>query len=153
MPLSREEAIDLMFARFRTAWNAQAAAIVGYVPDVQYQGINAFAKPNTARYFARVSQRTVLESQSTLSTQCGLPGQKRFTTDGLLFVQIFGPTTDKKASLLAPRLARIARNAYRSNVPGDSILYRKARIQDGLEPEAEFVRFNVVTEYQYDELT
>lgn len=150
--ISPQAAKDEMFGRFLATWKLTfTITIVGYMPIIFWQGKLEPFKPDYSKYFCRVSKQTVLESQSSLSTQCGLPGQKRFTVDGLLFIQIFCPISDPKADERGRALATIARDTYRDNVAGDSIVYRRQRIQD-LDPEEQCLRFNVVTEYQYDEL-
>lgn len=149
--LTGQEAIDEIFARFNVAWLTVSPSILAYVPTVYWQGKEEPAKPDYLKYFARVSQQTVLETQRTLSTECGLPGQKRFGIDGLLFIQIFCPKTDAKAWGIGRQLATIARNAYRGNRAGDTIVYRRPRIKE-LDSELECLRYNVIAEYEYDEL-
>lgn len=149
--LTGQEAIDEMFSRFNDAWQTVSPSLLSYVPLVLWQGKNEPEKLDYSKYFARVSQQTVIESQSTLSTECGAPGQKRFTVDGLLFIQIFCPKAEAKAWAVGRQLATIARNAYRGNRAGDSIFYRRPRIKE-LDPELECLRYNVITEYEYDEI-
>lgn len=142
-----EAAIDEMFAQFRIPWEANSAAVAGYVPEVRWPGVEEIDPPDASKYWARVSQQTVDEQQTTLRN-----GEfaKRYTADGLVFVQIFCPKSDAESMTTGRRLATIARNAFRGQSTSGNVWFRNARIKE-LEPEAKFYRFNVVTEYEYDE--
>lgn len=140
-------ALDEMFALFRDAWNTGATAIVGYVPEVRWPGVEEPDKPETKKYWARVSTQTVLERQATFRNG----DDKRYTTDGLLFVQIFCPMSDARAMERGRNLAVLARNAFRGEETSSSVWFRNARINE-LSPDGKAYRFNVVTEYEYDEL-
>jgi len=144
---ARDEINSLFFAK----WKAETAAIVGYVPEVLWHNVQSRDIPNSSKYWARVSQQAVLESQTTLSTCEGKPGQKRYTADGLVFVQIFAPKQLGNSAQFAGKLAEVARNAFRGKSTPGKVWFRNARIID-IEPEDQFYRFNVVAEFQYDEL-
>lgn len=147
MTIDYEAAIDTIFALFLTDWNANTTPIVGYIPDVQYQGVEEPETPPSDKYWVRLSQQTVLESQSTFRN--GVNG-KRYTTEGLVFVQIFCPRSDSESMEKGRKLAKVARNAYRGkSIPG-SIWFRDSRINE-IPPEEKFIRFNVISEYEYDE--
>ncbi len=153
--LTPQEATDLMFGRYAAAIATVTPGVLAYVPATLYQGMKSSAvnsdRPDATKYFCRVSQQTVMEEQRTLSTDCFAPGFKRFGVDGLLTVQIFCPKSDARAWELGRAVARIVRDKYRRNVAGDSIVYRRSRILE-LEPELEFLRLNVIAEYEYDEI-
>jgi len=141
---------DEIGALFLTAWQS-TVAIVGYVPEVQWQGVQYRTMPDGSKYWARLSKQTVIESQATLSTCEGLPGQRKYETSGLIFVQIFCPKSDSQAFELGQKLATVARNAFRGKVTPGKIWFRNVRINE-LEPEELYQRFNVVSEYEYNEL-
>lgn len=142
-----EEAIDEMFDAFNVAWLANSAAVAGYVPEVRWPGVEEPEKPDASVYWARVSQQTVDEGQSTLRN--GDAGQ-RYTTDGLIFVQVFAPKSDSEAMTILRRLAIIGRNAFRGHTTSGKVWFRNARINE-LPPEDKYYRLNVVAEYEYDE--
>lgn len=151
MTTTYADAIDAMFAKFRTAWIAATAAIVAYVPEVRWPGVENPALPSTDVYWARVSQQTVIERQTTLSNDVGEPGKKRYTTSGLIFVQIFCPKSDSRAMERGRALAVVARNAFRGHTASGVVWFRNAHVNE-LPPEELALRFNVVAEYEYDEL-
>jgi len=149
--LTPQDATNEMFGRYATAIATVNPSIINYVPITYYQGKKVDEKPDTSKYFCRVSQATVMEEQRTLTTDCFAPGFKRFGVDGILCVQIFCPKSDARAWERGRAMAKIVRDAYRRNVAGDSIVYRRSRIVE-LSPELECLRLNVIAEYEYDEI-
>jgi len=145
--ITYEEAIDEIFGIFNAAWLDNSAAVVGYVPEVRWPGVEEPEKPDLSKFWARVSQQTVIEGQSSLRN--GDAGQ-RYTTDGLVFVQIFCPKSDSLGMTNGRKLAIIARNSFRGNATSGQVWFRNARINE-LPPEENWYRFNVVAEYEYDE--
>jgi len=147
MPVTYEEAIDQIFGIFRAAWFTNSEAIVGYVPELRWWGVEEPNEPNTSVFWARVSQQTVTEEQSTLQNgEC-----IRYETEGLVFVQLFCPKSDAKSIEKGRKLAMLARDAYRGNSTDGNVWFRDARIKE-LDPEKDWFRFNVVAEYTYDEI-
>lgn len=146
------EAIDAIFTRFRTTWiDGRVLSLLSYDTEIRWTGILKEDPPVSNRFWVRVSQQTVLERQQTLSSCEGLPGKKRWRTHGLVIVQLFCPKSVARNMELGRKLAIIARDAFRGKTAGNVWFYR-ARIQDNIPPEQEVNRFNVVAEYEYDEL-
>lgn len=142
------QAIDEIFSLANAAFVANAAAIVGYLPDIRWPGVAEAGTPDASKFWARVSQQTVLEEQTTLS---GEDGKKRYTASGLVFVQLFCPFSDVAAMEKGRALAVMARNAFRGKTTSGKVWFRNARINE-LAPADGAYRFNVVTEYEYDEI-
>jgi hypothetical protein len=147
MSLTYETAIDEIFARFNQVWETETPIVTGDAPEIRWQGIEEPKKPPFGKYWTRVSQETVFEEQITLrDPTCG----QRHRTTGLLFIQIFCPRSDARAMENGRKLAVIARNAYRAYKTLGGAWFRNSRILE-LEAEPEWIRFNVVVEYEYDE--
>lgn len=142
------EAIDEMFALANNAFAANSSAVVGYVPDIRWPGVQEVGTPDASKFWARVSQQTVIEEQTTLADESG---KRRYTASGLIFVQLFCPKADVAAMDKGRKLAVIARNAFRGKTTSGKVWFRNARINE-LEPEESAYRFNVVAEYEYDEI-
>ena len=151
MTIEFDQARDEIFTLFNTAWQAETGAVAGYVPEIRWQGVEYRDTPDGSKFWARVTKDTVLEEQTTLSTCEGKPGQKRYTASGLVFVQIFCPKSNTQAFAIGQKLAKIARNAFRGKTTPGKIWFRNVRINE-LDPEELYYRFNVVTEFEYDEL-
>lgn len=143
-------AVDEIFALFLAAWQASAPGIVGYTPVVYWPGVVEPTSPDLTKFWARASQQTVREEQATLS-EPDQAGKKRYQNDGLVFVQIFCPPAASGAMLKGRQLGEIAKNAFRGKQTSSNVWFRNARIQE-LAPEPAWLRFNVVAEYQYDEI-
>ena len=151
MTTNYHDAKSEMFALLNAAWQANTVAIVGYVPAIYWQMKEEPATPDPSKYWARCSRQTVLEQQTTLSTCEGANGQRRFTTFGLLFVQIFCPKAAENVGTIAEKLAQVAKDAYRKQQTTSGIVFRNVRINE-LPPENQYYRLNVVAEFEYDEL-
>ncbi len=139
------DAIDEMFSLFLADWKAKTTAIVGYVPVIFWPGDKK--EPDISKYFCKVSQQTVNEEQTALKSK-----NKRYENNGLLFVQIFCPSSDVAASSKGALLAVVARNAFRGKKTSGGVVFHNVRIQE-LPAKDNSERFNVVSEYEYDELT
>lgn len=151
MTTTYSEARNQINELFAAAWKANTAAIAGYVPNIEWQGVQPRDKPESSKYWARVSVQSVFEEQTTLSTCEGRPGQKRYTASGLVFVQLFCPKSIIGSFETGGKLAQVAKKAFRGKTTPGKVWFRNCRINE-LEPEALFYRFNVVTEFEYDEL-
>lgn len=142
---------DEINALFLAAWNAGSAAIAGYVPEIRWQGVQYRDLPDGSKFWVRLSKQTVFEEQATLSTCEGVPGKRKYTASGLVFVQIFCPKSNTQAFELGQKLAKLARNAFRGKSTPGKVWFRNTRINE-LTPEELYERFNVVTEFEYDEI-
>jgi len=144
--ITYEEAIDEIFSIFKINWEANSAAVVGYTPEVRWYGVEKPKTPPMDKFWARVSQQTVTDEQSTLRNgEC-----TRYTTDGLVFVQLFCPKSDSEGMEKGRKLAMLARDAYRGNATSGKVWFRNARIKE-LSSKKDMYRLNVVAEYEYDE--
>lgn len=149
--LTYPEAVDNMNARFLAAWNAETAAIVGYVPEIRWDGNEKKAPPPGGLYFVIHSVQNVKDGQSTLSNNVSRPGVKRFTSIGLVIMQLYMPKNVQDPKPNGRALAMIAKNAYRSGDNSSGIWFKNVRIND-LPSFEDWYRLNVIAEYQYDEL-
>jgi len=148
MPATYEEAIDQMSAFFKVAWDANTTAIVGYVPEVFWPGVEKENAPDVAKYWARFTQEGVNEEQTTLT---GDAGCQRFTPEGLIVIQVFCPKLDSVSMENGRKLATVGKEAYRGKKTSGGIWFRNVKIKE-LTPEAKWNRFNVIAEYEYDEI-
>lgn len=138
---------DQLFAQYQTVL-PQTVPIIGEQLITIYQGVEAPGKIPSNKFWARLSQQTVLESQATLR---GGDLKTRYTTDGLIFVQIFGAKDKPQNYEKLTKLAALIKTAFRGKQTDGCIWFRNTRIQE-LPPEDAWFRLNVVSEYQYDEL-
>jgi hypothetical protein len=145
------DAKDFIFATFVAAWNLGAQSIVGgtYLPRVYFVGVGPYGPRDNSQVWCRISMQTVNEPQSALGSNVGTEGNRRYTVDGLVFVQIFCPKLIVNGQNICDRLAVLAKNSFRRGSTGE-VIFSNARIQE-LDPEEQYLRINVVSEYEYDE--
>lgn len=142
--MSYIDAVNDMFLLFNNTWNAETTSIVGYIPKVEWQGVESDGVDNS-KYFARISQQGVTDSQRTLKVS-----KNRYDVTGLLFIQIFCPRSDMEAMYKGRQLSEIVKNAYRGVHTPSNVWFRNVRIKE-LEPEASFLQFQVIAEYEFSE--
>lgn len=143
------QAMDAIKAQFLTAWNANAAAVVGYVPEIRWSGFEIPTPPDATKFWVRHSVANVKGAQSTLSNNVGDGGSRRFTNVGFVAVQIFMPKNVANADTLGKQLGTIGVNAYRQNAC-NGVWFRNSRIVD-VPIFENWYRCNVIAEYQFDE--
>lgn len=143
---------DAEMARvFKAAWDSGTPAVAGYIPNVEWYGLETPDKVDRSQFWARFSTQHIYDEQSTLSDYVAEPFRKRYTGSGLVFIQLFMPKTIDNAVIKGRRLAKVARNAFRGKKTPGGIWFRNARIND-VPAEDLFYRLNVVTEYEFDEI-
>lgn len=149
MPTTYEAAYDATTTRFETEWNAGAAAIVGMVPEIRFQGIEKGEIPEA--HFCRFSFNPVVEAQSTLRN--GEHGQ-RYTTVGNVIIQVFAYRRGAKPAEVeeyARKLAILARDIFRGKCFTGGIVFRNCRV-NRLTSEDKYNRHNVIADFEYDEI-
>lgn len=146
MALTYDEAYLAITSHFQSKWDAGTTAIVGMVPEVRYAGIE---KPDVpVKTFARFVMEPVTNPRSTLrNAEYG----QRFENNGIIIVQLLVRRVDETAAKQVRKLGMFAQNIFRDPAFPGCFIFRNIRINN-LEPEPSFLRANVVTEYQFDEL-
>lgn len=152
MTAELDVAVKEMEALFNAAWQANSAAVFGYIPDIEWYGKESPSKVDRSKVWARFSTDNVFEEQATLSTCVDIPFQRRYNASGLIFIQLFLPKTVANAVKNGRKLAKVAQRAFRGKKSTSGVVFYNVRINDKLEPEELFYRINVVAEYDYDEL-
>lgn len=137
-------ATDEMFGHVTDAWADVTMSVVGYLGDLRYAGKEIATVADKRKHWARVSTQTVREHQTAFGDRA-----KRYTTRGLLFVQLFSPKLDPNGADQGRQIAEGMKNCFRGKQTASSVLFQNARIQE-LQSDDDSFRWNVVTEYQYD---
>jgi hypothetical protein len=140
------EARNEINGAFLERWNAETAVIVGYVPEVRWQGVQERGLPDGSKFWVRVSAQSVQESQTTFAEV----GKQRFTGTGLVFVQLFCPKSDSQCYDKGLKLAEVAKSAFRGK-SANGVWFRNTTIRE-LPQEEVFERFNVIAEFEFDEI-
>lgn len=145
---THSEALTQVYGKVKAAVEAQAAAAIGYVPTIEYEGVEADKHAKKTDVWLRCSTRGVVGRQMTLGTP--EPGKHEYESVNMLFVQVFGPKKDGAAITKIRKIAQIAQNAYRSVAAGGEVWFRDATIREQ-PPEADWYQINVTVEYNYVE--
>lgn len=140
------DARNEIFAQYNLA-KVEILALLGYQPVVVYQGVESTVVMPTDKIWMRVSQQTIIEEQATLS---GNDLKRRYTSEGLSYIQMFIPKTTGVYTN-GTKIAEYIKKAFRGKQTANCITFRNVRIQE-LAPEEAWFRLNVVSEYQYDQI-
>lgn len=143
--MTYKTALDEIFGLVTETVQASGQSIVGYVPEIRYQGNPKETVPGTDKLWLRLSIQTVDEDQRTFAND-----QKVYESEGLVFVQIFVPKTSNGLWSKGTALAVVLRDAFRGAGGAGCVWYRRSKVAE-LLPEADFLRVNVTSEYHYSE--
>jgi hypothetical protein len=150
MPCTYTQACDEMFDLFNAAWNAGSSAIVGYVPTIRWQDNDTGVLPINTAFWCRVSIQTIASGQTSFCSSVDAAGKRRYTTNGLFVIQIFGPKNRPEAAGEMRDLVEMILPTLRSKTT--NVILRKATPNE-ISPENGCSRTNVFCEFEYDDIT
>jgi hypothetical protein len=148
MPITYSSAIDELFGIINSIW-PDAAGVISYVPEIRWPGAAKASKPDTSKFWARVSTQTVDDGQSSLAN---VNGQKRYRATCLLYVQIFCPRNVANALPDGRLLAQLVRDRFLKSSPSGALEFQNQKIRE-LPAETDWYPINVVVTYIYDEIS
>lgn len=146
-----EEASDEINELFLDAWTLNTPSICGYVPQVYWKGLTPDQIPSKTAYWAKVGVYPVNSPQTALGMGTAPQGNRRFTTYGNVIVQVMCPANLGDAYQIGKRLSQVAQSAFRRKSTPSNVWFRDARINP-LDQKEGFERFNIVADFQYDEI-
>lgn len=103
------------------------------------------SKPNTELPWARVTVRHNRGDQETLSNPIG---QRLFSRDGLVIVQIFTPVGAGLRK--SDTLAKVVSDALEGKTTPSGVWFRNVRLRE-IGPDGSFFQTNVIGEFEYNE--
>jgi hypothetical protein len=135
MSLTLQETYDEVFSRFKAAWDTApngpfeiAWPDVPLSPLLQKYITGELEETTPLQPWARVTIRPNIRDQKTL----GGPGNRLFTRNGILFVEIFTPTGD--GMVLSNQLCELVQDAFEGISSPYKVWYRQTRINvNGIE--------------------
>lgn len=147
------DATDSMYDLFLTGFKEPAKELLGYIPEIRWRNKEEKAKPPTDKFWCRVSVFTEDEEQTNVSVvRVDEKYIRRYTTYGVIIIQIFCPKSVKNSDKLGQKLSNISKLCFRGKKADCGIIFRNSRINDGIPPEELFYRFNVISDFEYDEI-
>lgn len=139
------QARDEICSLFYTAWQADTAAIAGYVPEVRWSHVTVRDPPPTTAVWARVTV-----TMGATSEAIG-PSPKMYTRMGVVAVQIFADRLDQGLTV-AEQLAKVARAAFEGKSTAGGAWFRNVQLADN-GVDAPWVSLTVTAELEYEEIT
>ncbi len=149
MPITYELAVREIFKPCVTNWAAFCAAHTVAGSKLNIQGLPGFDVLDNDLFFGRISQRTISSPQRTFRTT----EQKRYRTVGALLIQVYGPMSqaDSGAFYKCRKLCEALQDLYRAYPKNSVIEFLNVSIEE-LPNDGKRFRFNVVADYNYDEV-
>lgn len=148
MSTTRSGARDEMYARVRDTVKRTVITGLKYTPEIRYQYSGQDGIPGD-KLWLRASVHTIDSPQTTLSSNVGKPGQRRYTSFGFLVVQFFMPRSDAATPEYAGLIADAIQAEFRTKQSPLAVVYRNIRVNE-LAPEDQYYRLNVVADFEYD---
>lgn len=146
--MTPSEARDEIYTLFTDAWTA--SNIRAKMPEIRYQGKEKGSVPNDA--YIRLSMQQVASPQSAHTMPDGPEASgTQYTTHGLIFGQLFIPASERDGYYNGELLATFARDIFRASQTPSGVWFRNPRFNE-LEPEGSKFRWNIVVEYEYNEV-
>ncbi len=140
-----------MLTHIQTCWDAGAGAIVGYVPDIRFQGVEEGALPGADKYWMRVSTQGVANPQR--GHRVNEPGVSKPVFDNLGFItlQLFAPMKSVDSWEKGELLSELGQGMFMASDIGGGIWFRNPRIRQN-DNDGTWYRWNVIADYQFSQV-
>lgn len=149
MALDFQSADDEVYGIVNAILTGAVAAILGYAPDIRWQGVVNPVKPDSSKAFFRVSSQMVSDR---LAAMGAAGGTKRYEAISLLYVQIFMPRTVGGYAGVGKQIGDLIASQFKKASPSGMLQFINPKIVTLPETESS-LPINVVVEYHYDSLT
>lgn len=151
MTLTPQEARKQMFALVADTWAAKSEPIVGYLPEIRYQGLEEAELPGADKFWMRASTQTVTTRQSghRMPEVGGSPVV--FTNFGFITLQVFAPMKARSSWAKGELLSELGQCMFMASETGGSVWFRNPRIRE-IQNDGTWYRWNVIADYQFDQV-
>lgn len=152
MTLTPQQARKEMFAKVSECWNAHAEDIVGYVPEIRWQGIEEPELPGADKFWMRAGTTNVTTRQSGHMSP-DAPGGSPVVYDnfGFITLQIFAPMKGRESWSKGELLSELGQRMFMASETGGGVWFRNPRIRN-LNHDGTFYRWNVIADYQFSQV-
>lgn len=137
---------------FNTRWQARTTAIVAYIPDVRYPGVERPDKPLTSKYYAQVKILPAGEKQITFRNNVDGLQNVRYNNYGILQFVIFCPLSDSQNALRGRNLGIVIRDSFSGKESPSGVFFHSAIVKENLPPTEVFNKIQVNVDYNYDDV-
>lgn len=149
--ISQQNARKEMFLVVNTIWEARAAVIVGYVPDIRFQGVEEAALPGADKFWARCSTNNVTTRQVGHRMVEDGVSDVVYRTNGFITLQIFAPMKGADSYAKGELLSEIGQVMFMARETAGSVWFRNPRIRE-LDNDGTWYRWNVLADYEFDQI-
>lgn len=140
-----------MFALVTKCWKLRAPAIVGYVPEIRFQGVEEGALPGADKFWMRASTKSVTTRQSGhRSVDFGGADDVVYDSYGFITLQMFAPMKGKDTWNKGELLSELGQRMFMASETGSGVWFRNPRIND-LNNDGTWYRWNVIADYQFSQ--
>lgn len=152
MTLTPQEARKEMLAKVNTCWQAGAGSIVGYVPEIRWQGIEKANLPGADKFWMRAGTTNVTTRQSGHQMPDAPNGSPVvYDTYGFITLQIFAPMKGGEGWSKGELLSELGQRMFMASETGGGIWFRNPRILN-LNNDGTWYRWNVIADYQFSQV-
>lgn len=149
--MTYEEASEALNKMFWDTFKVEALAILGYVPTVYWPFVTEPTSAPIDKVWCRVSRKTNPKELAGFG-EGNANFAARYDTDGLYYVQMFYPQSDKSASSKFTKLAQIAESCFLGKHDPSNLLWVRSVETKELDSEKTWFRLNVIIEFTYQEI-
>lgn len=144
--MNRVDAKNEIFDVVASQWATVLYPIVGNNHELRYFALKYPSEVPVTKYWGRLSLQTVSEDQDNLRNEI-----RRYRSYGVVFLQLFAPINAPTAATNLDKIADGLRNLFRHCTAADNVQFSRARIVDNIDPEAAWLKANVVAEFEYNQ--
>lgn len=144
--MNRLDAKNEIFGVVASNWGSVLNPIVGTNHEIRYFGLKYSTEVPVTKYWGRLSLQTVSEDQENLRNNV-----RRYRSYGVAMLLLFAPINDSQAATKLDQISDGLRNLFRHCTAADNVQFSRARVVDNIDPEAAWLRANVVAEFEYNQ--
>ena len=134
-----------------SCWQAYALGIVGYAPEIRWQGVELGFLPGSDKFWMRVSTQGVASPQrGHRMPQVGI-SKPVYDNLGFITLQIFAPMKSADSYEKGELLAGLGQGMFMASETAGSIWFRNPRIRE-LDNDGSWFRWNVIADYQFSQV-
>lgn len=149
MPINYSDAVNEIIKPGFLTWPSLVTAHTVTGSKLYVQGLVEPKTFDADVYFGRISQRTIDRKQKTFRTST----EKRHRTVGALLIQVYAPMSqaDNAAFFKGRKLCEALQKVYTDYPKNSAIEFLNVSIEE-LPNDGKHFRFNVVADYNYDDI-
>jgi len=151
MTLTPQNARKELFQLVYGVWINKSAAIIGYIPEIRYQGLEKAGLPGADKYWMRASTNTVATQQRGHTVPQEGISKAVYDNFGFITLQVFAPMKSTDSYAKGELLAELGQCMFMASETSGSIWFRNPRIRE-LDNDGTWYRWNVIADYQFSQV-